>query len=649
MRGGGARAVVASSCLLAILACGCSGCRKGDALAELDKKAGKIDRDSAGTVGTWKTAEIHAKFFVGDGVRSGPVSTASLALSDGSELELEENTLIRFLDRPPGSHEAHLDLEMGEAVVQTGGDGLTLRTEVGVAVVDPGTRFSLKKSDAGVRYQVSVGLAHFESHGEKVDLKAGQGVAIGIGEAKLEPFDTQKTAPTPTTSAAPPAAPQDAGASPPPAESGTVSAHVVGAAASIRAPGASAFEKLAAGDRTFASGSTLRLGAGTTADVKVGDQRAVLRGAGEFVVAQAGRPFVQAGGGSVSLVNTGTEVEVAVPGGSIIAKLGTSADVHVRSDETRVAVKTGSAELRGPNGTATLGAGEEGTLAARGATEVAGRGPGYVDFVVAAGGSFAVHDPKPPTAIGFVVGNTCPGDAVVELKGRPKDRSRGSGTVSLLVPPGSHRYEVRCVGPNGIEPGSKASGSVTVMHDAGTARLPRTAPATSVDTDGRSYTVLYQNLLPKIFVRWPKAPEAPGYTLTVSSSGGKTETFSGASASRSFASGELREGTHHFAFEARGGQRSKDTTVDIRFDNATPTATLTSPADGSFAPGAQVVVAGVAMEGWKISAGGRELPLDGQLRFSGEVAAPAGQRALAIEFVHPRRGVHYYLRRSAGH
>jgi hypothetical protein len=58
------------------------------------------------------------------------------------------------------------------------------------------------------------------------------------------------------------------------------------------------------------------------------------------------------------------------------------------------------------------------------------------------------------------------------------------------------------------------------------------------------------------------------------------------------------------------------------------------------------MVSGLALDGWKISAGGKALPLDDQLRFAGEVTAPAGERALAVQFENPHRGVHYYLRRA---
>ena len=113
-----------------------------------------------------------------------------------------------------------------------------------------------------------------------------------------------------------------------------------------------------------------------------------------------------------------------------------------------------------------------------------------------------------------------------------------------------------------------------------------------------------------------------------------------------FAPGALPEGEHVFTFEA-DGKRSKPTSVVIRFDNAAPTASLSSPADGSFAPGSSVLVAGSALPGWTVSAGGRELEQDAQNRFSEQVVTSSGERALVIRFSQPGRGVHYYLRRSA--
>src|SRR5439155_12277907 len=122
-----------------------------------------------------------------------------------------------------------------------------------------------------------------------------------------------------------------------------------------------------------------------------------------------------------------------------------------------------------------------------------------------------------------------------------------------------------------------------------------------------------------------------------SSPGGATSSFTAPTPSHSFASGALREGTHRVSF-GTASAHSKETSIDIKFDNASPTATITSPSNGSFGPGSAVTVSGIAMEGWKVFAGGKELTLDGAQRFSAEAAVPGNERALAIEFVNPRRG-----------
>jgi ferric-dicitrate binding protein FerR (iron transport regulator) len=648
---GGRKGIVALALLVLVLVAAFVIRRRmaSDTIATLLDRSGAVDRDFKSGVGKWQAAEPSARFTVGGGVRTSKASTATLELADDSKLRLESSTVIRFLDRPSSKkHAQHFDLEMGEANLETGNAAVDLETDIGAAVIGASTHITLTKSDEGTRYEVSVGTARFEGQdGKSVELGAGQGLVIGIGAAQLERYEVKKPE-APAPSAAPSAAP-----APPPVDSaapatGDVGAHITGGGASARAPGATKFSHLNAGDTTLATGTTLRLSSGTTADVSRGGQRATLRGAGEFTVAESGKPFIVAEGGGVSLTGSEAEVQVAVPGGSIVAKLGTRAEVGVQKDATHVSVTAGSLKLTTSAGEEELAAGEEATVGAKGATDVVGRGPGYVDFVVAPGASFAVHDPSPPTAVGFSVGGSCPEGAVVELAGQKSSRARGTGIVSLLFPPGARRYSIHCITNAGIASDVAASGSIAVLHDGGTARIPRTAPATLVDADGRNYTVLYQNLLPKLTVRWPNAPASGPFNVTLVAPGGKSSTFASAGASYTFPAGVLKEGVHRVTFDG-GGTRSRETHFDIRFDNAAPTATLTSPQNGSFSPGSTVTVAGVSLEGFKISVGGTNLPLDDQLRFSGEAVVPAGQRALAVEFIHPSRGVQYYLRKSPGH
>jgi hypothetical protein len=236
---------------------------------------------------------------------------------------------------------------------------------------------------------------------------------------------------------------------------------------------------------------------------------------------------------------------------------------------------------------------------------------------------------------------------VVQLIGAGKTEVVGERTVNVPLGPGGHPYVVRCLGADGRPGEEVAHGSIGVSADAGTRRLPTQPAASVVDADGRNYTVLFQNLLPSVTVRWPRAPAADSFVLSVKPPKGPAQSLSTKQPQYTFTSGKLVEGTHEFTFEG-GGVRTNPTVVEIRFDNATPAASITSPADGSFGPGAQVRVAGSALPGSTVSVSGVELPQDDQHRFSGDVQAPSSERALAIRFVHPQRGAHLYLRRPSG-
>jgi hypothetical protein len=274
-------------------------------------------------------------------------------------------------------------------------------------------------------------------------------------------------------------------------------------------------------------------------------------------------------------------------------------------------------------------------------------GPAVVDFGAAPGDSFVIHDPRPPTAVAFAVAGRCPGTAVLTVDpGRAKaQETAGEGRVAAMFSAGTHRYALSCQNPNGSLGPRVAEGTISVVADAGSRQLAKSAPASSVDTDGRRYTVLYQTLLPKISVRWPNAPTAASYALAIRSPSG-SRSYTSKTPSYSLGAGTLGEGEHTLVFEANG-MRSKATSVLIRFDNAAPTASIASPPDGGFSAGSSVLVSGAALPGFTVTVGGKELAQDSQSRFSEEVTAPAGERALVIRFSQPGRGVHYYLRRSA--
>ncbi|HYQ03385.1 MAG TPA: FecR domain-containing protein [Polyangiaceae bacterium] len=274
------------------------------------------------------------------------------------------------------------------------------------------------------------------------------------------------------------------------------------------------------------------------------------------------------------------------------------------------------------------------------------RGLERVDLSIAAGESIIIHDPRPPTAIGVLAGERCGSGALLSIDGsraRPEERV-GGARIGVALPSGTHRYTVYCLSEGGTRGDKLGQGTISIIPDAGLRRLATSAPLTNVDADGRRYTVLYQSLQPRIAIQWPNAPAASSYVLTVNSPHG-TKTLTASSPRYSFPSGSLIEGQHTLSFQA-AGRRSRDTTVVIRFDNAAPAASIASPADGSFAPGSSVLVSGTAQPGSVVTVGGETLQQDAQNRFSMPISAPADQ-ALAIRFVQPQRGVHYYLRRSA--
>jgi hypothetical protein len=475
-----------------------TGCRQGEALATLDRAQGAVSRDFAKSAGSWEAAPPGAQFQLGDGVRSGAASRAVLRLFDESKLDLEANTVLRFLDRARRGKGVKLEMEMGQATLEVAGEGLELEMTVGSARIEAHSKVRLSRAGDGTRLEVMIGSARILSAGEALELRVGDAVDIVKSGLAKVPASAASAG-----SQAPPAPPSQ-----PPASDSAATASEQAASASVRAAG-----------------------------------------------------------------------------------------------------------------------------------------PAEVDLVASAGDSFVVHDPKPPTTIAFAH-TGCDGELVLTIDPgkRPRETS-GRAQVSAQISSGSHSYSLACLKPNESKGVRVAEGKIAVVADAGSRRLARTAPASAIETDGRRYTVLYQTLLPMISVRWPNAPAAPGYTLRVDSSS-RVRSFTTSKPSHLLPTGVLAEGDHTLLFEG-GGVRSKQTSVAIRFDNAAPTASISSPPDRSFAPGARVTVAGSALPGWTVSSVGKDLTQDAQNRFSGEVIAPAAERALVIRFSHPSRGNHYYLRRSA--
>jgi hypothetical protein len=266
-------------------------------------------------------------------------------------------------------------------------------------------------------------------------------------------------------------------------------------------------------------------------------------------------------------------------------------------------------------------------------------GPRVADLVVPAGESSTIHDVHVPVLVRLLPSGACDqGELELSSARRRRKVSAQSGVVVPLQP-GSHKYKIACGA------GEPMAGSLVIRRDPGTAPVPRTAPANVIDADGRKYTVLYQNRLPAITFNWPKAPGGETYTLFVES-GGKTRELQAKGSRHLLPSGGVSEGEHQFWFKA-GDVTAPKTSLVVRFDNAAATAQLQSPKDNQRWGGAEIQVAGIAMEGSTVSVAGQAMTVDAQGRFRGAVAPPKNDvRSMAVRLAHPRSGVHYYIRRS---
>lgn len=620
---------------------GCTGCGEEAAVAELVALEGEVTRDWANSRERWQDAEVGAQFAFGDGVRTGESATAALSLTGGSNLDVEPSTVIRFLSSMPNQQTPGVDVETGSAILEAGDDRVSVRTQVGSAVLEAGTRMRLAAGEDGLRYEVLVGRAEIEHEGADArQLGEGEELLVSVGGAVLE-----DDVPEEEPDAGPPPDAGSADAGPPP--DGPIQLDVRGRGVRSRAPGERRWRALGRGEATVEPGTSVRLPRRAEIGLRRGDASATLTGPGVFVVGE-GEALVQATTGGVSFEAGTHEVVIAVPGGTIVARAGGSqgeASVDSRRG-TEVRSIRGTLEVKAEDGSTQLvEPGESARIQRGGELDWGYQPPARADFVVEAGSSFTVRDPSTPAAVGFRFGSLCPGAGVVELAGVSGSASHGEGSANLALPPGRHRYQIKCVQDDGTVGGAVEQGVVRVLRDSGRMMLPRIPPASVVDTDGRRYTVLYQNLLPQITVRWPNPRGSGPYQLIVTT-GGQTRSFNASEARHQFEAGALGEGVHKLVFRA-GTQRSPETTLAIGFDNAAPTAAIREPSDGSFAPGDTVRVAGVALEGWSVSVGGTELPLDPQQRFDAQVAVPPNQDGIAIRLSHPSRGVHYYVRHGS--
>jgi hypothetical protein len=619
------------------------GCSKHQ-VAEVKKHEGDVKRDTSSAQQKWQAAPDGTELGMGDGLKTGPSANAVLHLTNGGNIAVSSDTTIRFLASKPGARQPKLAIETGEASIEAADAALTVETMIGVAQIEPGGKLLISADGTSTRIEVTVGAARIETEDGGVALSPGKSFDVSLGGAIVEREAVDASTDSgraERADAAAVTAVADAGVA------GATTIEVRGAGVRVQAKGETAFKPLPEGASSASAGDVLEVPNGASVDVRRGARHGRLVGFGRFVIGDAeGSSLVRASSGRVELEATSEDVVVEVPGGTIVARSGegkSRVDADVGVAGTKLGVGQGQAEVRGKGTSETIRAGEHATLTTKGVVVVANRGPERPDFTVRAGDSVVVRDPRPPTALGFDFSAVCPGSAVVS-RADGAATVRGEHKAAMSLAAGRHEYAIRCIGPDGVEEKAAASGTVTIVPDAARAELASLPPSTVVDMDGRRYTVLYQNLLPSVIARWIDAPKAGSYALFVDKARTKSTT-----PKQSLKPGSIGEGTHTLHFETEdGSQKSAETTLVIKFDNAAPAASVRDPVDGSFHPGDSVKVSGVVVEGWTVSVNGAAVPLDEQKRFSTTATVPPGENALVLRLSHPKRGTVYYVRHASG-
>jgi hypothetical protein len=645
---------VTATALLTILFVWLSG---DSPLARVASLNGAVDRDRHGSEEKWFAANLGDELAMGDAVRTGKKSLATLEMSEGTVLKVAPGTVIRLLSDAPKRD--RFRVESGSAEVQAGEAEVMFETARGSVQVERGAKVTISQDDGDTWVRVDMGRAQLGWEAEQKVLEQGQEVrAHGDSKAKTKPTLAEAlpkaNAAEPTTP--PEALPRPTEPAPHPAPSAAgLSAVVRGKQVKIQEKGEKNARGIAEGQHVLAVGTLVTVDGDSALELSQAEGGSlVTQGKASLVVGDGAKVATRVLNGKLRARAGKVPLEVEVPGGRILLMVddagGAASSVQVGKTGVQVNADRGTVVLRGKGAEKRLSKGAQGSLTTRGEALLDYHPPSMRDMMLVAGTSTTVHDPNPPTAIALQLGSACGTAATVVEQQTPRGfQVRAEGTDAALVwfPLGSTSYRLRCKTASG-EPGKTvASGKVLVQRDGAARRVTKRAPELEVDLDGRKYTAVYQTLLPRIRVRVP--PGASG-DLSLRIEGTEpAKTLKLPVDGLTLESGTLGEGSHTLSLVGKTLLAAKKpTTVSIRFDNAAPAAYLEGEGALKQSANGSVELSGAALDDSQISIDGKPVVLDRAARFEARVVPDAGARGVGLWIKHPRLGSHHYVRRVQG-
>lgn len=613
----------------------CSSKRAEGVIATVESVVKEVERQtSAGEA--WQAANVGDELVMGSAVRTGEASSARLRIS-GSLLELQASAVVRLASDPgEGSAKRPRDIriEAGSVEIETTDEPLA----IGEAILERGAKARVSADAEGLEISVSVGRAIIENvEGKPVEIAAGKRIKVKIGGAILESVGPI---------ARKPAQMIDAGVAADAAETIVAPETPAGmlvkvTGKQVRVRGVAGWRAVAPGEHRFEPGTRLDAKAGSTFELVGDGARVVSGGPAELVIGGATGELATLTAGAVALHAESTDASIALPGGTLEAASGSEARVRVTKRGAEVESLRGAVAIRTTKGGESLQLGDVAVVEADGTLAFSNRAPTRVVLSIPAGESAVIHDLKAPTAIGVRFGGACSDEGRLEVSkdrgfARIIARTGGRTGGNVLLAPGGFSYRVQC-------PGKGAKGSLQIVRDLAFKTLPKRAPRTQVDADGREYVITYQNLLPELTLSWREAPPRAKYVFVIQTASGAPKRITSRLPRVSVKSGEIGEGRHRFWVETpETGGSSPETRIEIEFDNALSSVAF----DRVEAKEGKIVVRGVALEGTRITVEDSPIALDRQQRFNAELVPRPGDNSVAIRIAHPKLGIHYYVIRS---